>query len=381
MKTEKKKIGILTQPLRQNYGGALQNYALQTVLKREGFNPYTIYRHRFLSKTLIIGSFLKRWILKYIFRKNVIVRIHPTDKETGIIFHNIKRFIRENIVVTEKFDKKKFDITKKYDFNTYIVGSDQVWRPKYSPCLNNYFLDFLDGNNSVKKIVYAASFGVDEWEFSPEQTIKCSALAKQFNSISVREDSAVKLCKDYLDVSAIQVLDPSMLLKKEDYIDLIKRNNIPERENILFSFILDKSDEKNSLLQKVLQESNLRHISGMPPNLFHLKESKKDLSDCIYLTVEEWIAGFRDAKFVITDSFHGTVFSILFNKPFVVFANKGRGKTRFTSLLKIFNLEERIITSSDFDNKLFHLDYSEINKIVEKEREKSINYLFEALNS
>ena len=374
------KIGILTQPLGTNYGGILQNYALQTALKKYGFDPFTInhyYPH--FSKIMNLASIIKRNVLKYIFRRNVILRIKPTKKEAQVISRNIDQFVKRNINLTEKIYKSKKKIIKKYDFNTYIVGSDQVWRPKYSHYLDNFFLDFLDGNNEIKKITYAASFGVDDWEYTSEQTIKYSRLAKQFKAISVREESGIELCRKHLDVEAVQVLDPTMLLRKEDYIDLAKRDNIPERENLLFGYILDNSEEKNVLIEKIIKEFNLKYISGMPSNSFDLKMSKKDLSDCIFMPVTEWIAGFRDAKFVITDSFHGTIFSIIFNKPFIVFSNTNRGKARFMSLLKMFKLEDRLITTPDFDNKLLHLDYSEINKTVDKERNKSINYLLDAL--
>lgn len=375
------KIGILTQPLISNYGGILQNYALQTILKREGFDPCTIQCAPIISNVTRVTSILKRCLLKYIFRRKIILRIFPTEKETAIMLQNIEPFMNKYIVQTKKYKKVILKKIKKYAFEAYIVGSDQVWRPQYSPYLTNYFLDFLVGNNEVKKIAYAASFGVDNWEFTTEQTKNCAALAKQFDAISVREDSAIELCKKYLDVDAIQVLDPTMLLKKEDYTDLVKQDNIPERENILFNYILDKSDEKNIIVETIIKESKLHPIYGALPYVFYLKKSKKDLSDCIFISVPEWIAGFRDAKFVMTDSFHGTVFSILFNKPFVVFANEDRGNTRLTSLLKMFNLEERLITSADFDKKLFYLDYYEINKILEKERDKSITYLLNALNS
>jgi exopolysaccharide biosynthesis predicted pyruvyltransferase EpsI len=102
---------------------------------------------------------------------------------------------------------------------------------------------------------------------------------------------------------------------------------------IFDNYVLDKSDEKNNFIHKIAKEFKLHPIAGMPSNQFELKKSKKDLSDCVFMSIPEWIAGFRDAKFVFTDSFHGAVFSILFNKPFVVFANESRGNARLDSLL------------------------------------------------
>ena len=107
-----------------------------------------------------------------------------------------------------------------YNFDGYIVGSDQVWRPRYcKKTLMNNFLDFTNGIN-VKRLSYAASFGVDSWEFTKDETTKCAELIKTFNAISVREASAVDLCKQYLGVESKQVLDPTLLLSSEDYINM-----------------------------------------------------------------------------------------------------------------------------------------------------------------
>jgi len=373
------KIGILTQPLSSNYGGIIQNYALQTFLMREGHDVHTIERRSSDQPALRFGSVIKRGLIKFISRKDIVLRVWPTKKELAVINQNTDRFIKDHIIQTETFHKKKFDLLKKYSFDAYIVGSDQVWRPKYSPCLTNYFLDFLDGNNEVKKIAYAASFGVDDWEYTPEQTKICSSLAKQFNAISVREDSAVELCKKHFGVEATHVLDPSMLLTKEDYIHLIKEDNIPERENILFNYILDQTEKKNTFIQKAADAFKIQSVSGMPPNKIYWKKNKKDLSDCVYHPVTEWLAGFKDAKLVVTDSFHGCVFSILFNKPFIVFSNELRGNARLNSLLKMFNLEGRLYKEMDADSKLLYMDYSDVNRILEKERKKSIAFLLDAL--
>ena len=377
----KKKIGILTQPLTNNYGGILQNYALHKVLKQNNLHPCTINR-QFppASKRILFASVLKRAIDKYILRKDVVVRVWETKKEEAVINQHFNRFIDENINTTSPiYCNLDSHLIKKYACNAYIVGSDQVWRPQYSPCITNYFFDFLDRQQNVKKIAYAVSFGVDNWEFTVEQTEECSNLAKQFDAISVREDSAIDLCKQHFEVEATHVLDPTMLLTKEDYIHLTELDNTPKKENILFSYTLDKSDDKISFIRQIAKKYKLQSVSGMPSNSFALKKSKKDLSDCIFPSITEWIAGFRDARFVVTDSFHGTVFAILFNKPFVVFANEKRGNARMNSLLKMFNLEDRLVTSTDFDSNLFELNYSGINNILEKERDKSITFLLNAL--
>jgi hypothetical protein len=376
------KIGLLTQPLHTNYGGIIQAYALKTILEQEGYEVWFIDREsKPVSTIKKMGSIVKRVILKYFLRKDIIVRVWSNNKEEKLIRQHLHLFIKKNFKFTQKIKREiDFSTLKTYNFTTFIVGSDQVWRPKYSPCITNYFFDFLNGNHSIRKIAYAASFGVDNWEFSPEQTELCAALAKQIDAISVREDSAINLCEKHLGVEAIHVLDPSMLLSKEDYINLIEQEKISKRDNILFTYILDESEEKLDVIHKIEKELNLNIVSGMPLNSFHNKKSKEDLSDCVFISIMEWLAGFRDAKFVITDSFHGTVFSIIFNKPFVVFVNKDRGNARFDSLLKLFKLENRLITTNEIVPYLYELDYSEVNKILVREREKSMNYLMKELN-
>jgi hypothetical protein len=245
----------------------------------------------------------------------------------------------------------------------------------------------LDGDTQVKKIAYAASFGVNEWEFTPTQTKKCSTLTKQFNAISVREESAVNLCKKYLNISAIQVLDPTLLLEKEDYIHLIEKDNIPEKKNLLFSYILDVSDEKTTFIHKIAEKLNLEQVSGMPSNSIHLKKSKKDLSDCIFPMVTEWLAGFRDAKFIITDSFHGMVFSIIFNKPFIVYGNVKRGMERFNSLLNELNLKNRLIHNIQdlngfgFGELSDNIDWIRVNNKMEEMKRESLRFLISALST
>jgi hypothetical protein len=379
------KIGILTQPLINNYGGILQNYALQIFLKRECFEPCTINRH--FSPTLKIQrivSILKRGFLKYFLHKNVIIRIYPTKKEQTVINQKVDQFVRKNIIQTEKFHKNRFDlIQKKYKFDAYIVGSDQVWRPKYSPCITNYFLDFLDGNTKVKKIAYAASFGTDDWEFTIEQTKNCSALAKQFDAISVRENSAVSLCKKYLCVEAIPVLDPTMLLTKEDYLFLIEQESIPERRNnILFTYFLDDWAERKNMINEFASKLNLQEVSGMPLQLFELRDSY-NLYNNVYPSIAEWLSGFRDARFVITDSFHGTVFSILFKKNFLVYVNEQRGLERLNSLLKLFGLMDRVIFSyKELPQKTLekNIDWRMVYDVLEKEKKKSYSFLKQALS-
>jgi hypothetical protein len=378
------KIAILTQPLETNYGGLLQAFALQKVLKRMGHEVLTInMRFGNLSCKIKVISILKRLAIRLFTNKPMIIRAWPTAKEKNIISSNTNQFIRNNIDTTQRIHSAvKYNLVKKYRFEAYIVGSDQIWRPLYSPNLTNYFLDFVEKKENIKRIAYAASFGVNKWEFSDKQTTQCASLARRFNAISVREDSAVNLCKLHLGVDAIQVLDPTMLLTKEDYMELVVKDRIPKSKGTLMTYILDKAGWKNELIHQMADKVKLTPFSVMPNEAFS-KAGKKHLEECIFPPVTEWIRGFMDAEFVITDSFHGTVFAILFNKQFLCLGNNDRGLTRMTSLLDKMELADRLICEEDKNKKLHELkaiDYQKVNQIIEREKIKSMDFLENALS-
>jgi len=369
------KIGILTQPLYANYGGLLQAYALQKHLKRMGHEVLTIDRVLKQPTYLrILFSILKRAFFHYILRRKGNYPIIPPLKK-----RHTSSFVQNYISTTHRFNSNiNKSLQLKYNFDAYIVGSDQVWRPRYSPYLPNYFFNFLVGINNVKRIAYAVSFGVSDWEFTDRQTVKCSTLAKQFDAISVREDSAIKLCKDHLGVDAVHVVDPTMLLEKEDYIDIIGVNRHHQDNEKLSTYILDESEETNKIVHEIAQQLNL-----VPDEkISHQIQSK--LKNSIVPPVEDWLCSFVNAKYVVTDSFHGTVLSIIFNKPFIVIGNLHRGITRFSSLLKMFNLENRMILNFGeltTEKIISEIDWKLVNNITKKEQTKARSFIENALKS
>lgn len=382
------KIGILTQPLKNNYGGLLQAYALQVVLKRMGHEVLTIdTKAKGLSSFNKLKIIVKRLFLRYVLNHKNIVSIVPFEfsvKEKNVISKNTTQFITNYITTTEKINSSiRLSHLNKYQFNALIVGSDQVWRPRYSPCIGNYFLDFLGNDKSIKRISYAASFGVDDWEFTPKQTKRFAPLLQLFNNVSVREDSGIKLCKEKMGVAAIQVLDPTFLLSKDDYLKLTEKENIPQTKKSLMTYVLDKSEFKMEVINTIAKELNLTPNVILPNNVSR-REKNMDISKYIIPTPLVWLRGFYDADYVVTDSFHGTVFSIIFNKPFIVVGNEKRGMSRFLSLLKKYDLESRIVNkSSDLTiNKIkASIDWNAVNKIKEQKQMQSINFLKEALGN
>lgn len=377
------KIGIITLPFNSNYGGLLQAFALQSVLKKMGHEVWSVNRRNrimpFKIKVLTSASRLIKSLLK---RKMGVIRSWATAREELIIDQHTNRFIHENIQITGFLrSEKEFAGLTRYGFDAYVVGSDQVWRPKYSPRLSNHFLGFLESTASIKRISYAASFGVDNWEYTPEQTAECKKLIAEFNAVSVREDSAVKLCKDNFGIEALQVLDPTLLVEKEEYVRLVERDKIPASNGTLLTYVLDKSSEKEEFIKRVALETGLKEVSIMPKSLFR-DAGRKKIDDCIYPPVTAWLRGFMDAEYVITDSFHGTAFAIIFNKPFLALGNMKRGMTRFSSLLKIFGLEERIILSANDlkIEKLFApIDFKHVNEILRIKQQEALTYLNDSL--
>lgn len=380
------KIGILTQPLHNNYGGILQAYALQKILKDLGHEVLTVdlpFRKTYYQKTRELGGRIYR---KYLLRQNniSIFHDHPSKKEQVIINQHIRKFINDNISLTEHIPfVEKIDRLKKYNFDVYVVGSDQVWRPRYSPGIPTFFLDFIENEYNIKKIAYAASFGTENWEMKSTLTVKCAKLLQQFNAVSVRELSGVELCKKYFGISASHVLDPTLLLQKKDYIDLIDKDNIPHRYKTLTLYLLDQTAEKKAIIENIHNHLHLEINSVMPERKYS-KQNRKDIDKCVYPPVTQWIRGFLDAEFVITDSFHGTIFAILFNRPFITIGNKKRGMARFNSLLNFFNLTDRLILPGDevdIEKIMKPINYTLIEEILFKEKEKSFLFLSGSLNS
>lgn len=381
------KIGILTQPLINNYGGLLQAWALQQTLHRMGHQAIIIDRHSARRKDLLwprrIASMLKTEL--YILLGQRMRRVNLSEYQTNHIRKNIIPFIKGRylgispILYTDKelrlfVDKEKFD--------AFVVGSDQVWRPCYSPSIGNYYLNFLPEESKAKRIAYAASFGVDNWEYTPKQTEVFRNLAQKFNLITVREFSGVELVKGHLNCKATHVLDPTMLLNKEDYLYLINNPTVPiyASEGNLFCYVLDQKPELQNIINRAESETGLKTYYCNASRKAVASEDLKHLDECIFPPVEQWLKSFLDAEMVITDSFHGTVFSIIFNKPFWVVTNKARGESRFTSLLQLFSLSNRIVQDVSDVNWEELIDWPIVNEKRKNLAQMSKGLLLSSLN-
>jgi hypothetical protein len=367
------KIGILTLPLHTNYGGILQAYALKSRLENMGHEVWLINTN--FNKKSTWKSLKEK--VKNLIKPNPKSiekeKINKLKNQSYLTF--TKPFIVQNFKnITKTFSNPK-TISKEiiiYNFDAYIVGSDQIWNPKYFKHIEIAFFSFIETSYPLR-ISYAPSFGGDIWKFSPEKEKICTDLIKKFNAISVREESAIQLCEKNLGVKPKWVLDPTMLLNIEDYKIFLKNDSTQLRGG-LFNYILDKTDEKSKIVDIVATAFDIK-----PYELETIEKNRQiPLEWGTKATVEKWIENFYISDHIVTDSFHGTVFSILFNKPFFAIINKNRGAARFESLLNAFNLNDRLLGSLEdlTESKLKKkIDWPSVNQILDQKRKESYSFL------
>ena len=392
--TMTRKIALLTLPLHFNYGGILQCYALQTVLERMGCEVTVLNRQPKKPMSLVL-LFLFRCVsmFKCMFRRYLLGekewRVQkPWDsyympcRAKAMLGGNprfLQAFVREHIHQTKPLysSQELGQAAEEGQFDSFVVGSDQVWREEYAPEITDYFLGFLPDSDRRPKVAYAASFGLERVGISDEKLERCRQLAQRFTAVFVREQSAVRLAKDVLAVDARWVLDPTLLLTAEDY-QFAGRSKGKNWAGVA-TYILDGNEAKSQVVSDV---SKTFSLSVKAINFSMLSE---DIQSDDMLPVEEWLRAFAQADFVVTDSFHGCVFSIIHRKPFIAIANGERGIDRFTSLLGYFGLQDRLVFSmEDYRQKrsalLAPIDFAPVAEKLAQAQETSLAFLKEALS-
>ena len=369
------KIGILTQPLAHNYGGTLQNYALQMVLRELGHEPVTL-NHGVLS-----NGELRKVYQSYFYRCLICSRVRHSiavPKNVNYFEKHFrefeKKYINSVFIGNQIVNKKKFNELK---LDAIVVGSDQVWRSRYNPrkLLMNMFLDFAEHRDDIIKIAYAASFGVDTWDFTPEQTRIASRLIKRFDAVSVREDSGVTLCSEYLGIEAVDVLDPTMLAPRSIYDSLIDDNSLYdshiEKDKYAAVYILDLTEKKKKFVENFCKKNGLKPIYIGTRN-----------EDGIWPSIESWLLGIRESDVVLTDSFHGTVFSIIFKRPFLNIGNKNRGQRRIESLCELIGLKQLSLNENELNNYTIpRMPWEQVTLNLENSHTISFQFLNRALKN
>ncbi len=359
---------------------------MQCFLTQLGYEAILINR----SFNKVSYNRLARRIIRLFIKKHILRQPNIYILETVFKSHyrktvelNTRDFIqtylnpRTELITTSKMLSKT---VSKLNLDAIIVGSDQVWRAQYAPNIEDYFLGFLPPDATARRISYGASFGTPTTDFTREQSQRCSALIKQFDAISVREKSGVNICRTIFGVRALHVIDPTLLLGASEYQRFFKEKPEEATKGTLFVYILDQQKEKLNAAKIIAAELNLEiNIIEYIP-----EDSRKSLKERIAPPVEQWLEQLYKSHYVFSDSYHACLFSIIFEKPFIIYSNDKRGTARFDSLLDLFQLEERRIkNSSELNREKIHskLNWKRIQILLKQEQKKASRFLINSLTS
>lgn len=366
---------ILTHPILSNYGGILQALALQHTISK-------------CDRKAAIVDYLPLWLRSHLRSKGkkeklrdwiLLIRVllgSATNQLPAYIVQYLFAPFKKVFMHTWQPDMQRKHLLNETDC-AYIVGSDQVWRAIYTRAIETapfFFLDFATEAQRRRSFAYAASFGSEEWEGTPEETTECARLLKDFKAVSVREHSGIRICREVFGVDAVQMPDPTLLLEPEDYSRLIRRwwtRRLAQPSMAVY--LLDETDEKKQIFLAAAEQANL-YLQHLTPH----GDAPKAM-DRIPLSIPQWLRCIRDSECVLTDSFHGCVFSIIFNKSFVCLGNDARGSARFDSLLSTFGLQERLLINPSPEQVVKTLrtaiDWERVNNIRSREKQRALQFL------
>ena len=351
---KKRKIGILTLNGNNNFGNKLQNYALKKKLEEYNYEVYTLWFYDNFKER--IKAFVKR----FVFFK--------------------KEYRRENIFekFTCKYLNRKYyknsNINTKYD--KFVVGSDQVWNYEFKGVRDNFDRFFLNFSPTIKNFSYAASISVEN---IPENY--CKKIKNNLNNlkyISVREESTKRKLEEISNRNDIYTLiDPTMLLSANEWNKLIKvpkQINIKNNKKYILNYFLGElSKERKEMIDKIAKENNCQIINIL------------DKKDPFYISgPEEFLYLEKNAFLICTDSFHASVFSIIFNRPFLVFEREdikiSSMNSRIATLLSKFDLENKKVVDNILPDDYLESNYDGVYEILNKEIKKSEEFLKRALD-
>ncbi|TCN24165.1 polysaccharide pyruvyl transferase family protein [Mesobacillus foraminis] len=370
-----KKVGILTINDYENYGNRLQNYATQEVLKNMGFEAETVVNNsKYINRNSSVTDKLEK--LKKITFKKLYSKINGKILNFTYKEYKAKRFEVFKNFTSSYIKETKFsisennipqDLHKGYDY--FVTGSDQVWNPNID---HRSSIDFITFAPPHKRVAFSPSFAVSS---IPERFIgKYKKWISEMASLSVREEAGAKIIQTLTGRDAIVLVDPTLMLTKEQWLSISKgASNKPTKPYLLTYFLGPISKEAKDRINIMARNNDLQVV-----NLAQIKES-----DTFIAGPSEFIDFINSASVVCTDSFHGSVFSILLETPFIVFERGGSlpsMSSRIDTLLSTFKLESRLARNITSNDQVFKTSYSHIAPILEAERSKTYNYLKKALN-
>ena len=380
-----KKVGIVSCYFKHNYGSMLQAYATQKVLDNMEIPNETIN----IDENIDFANGKKKYYMSqitnipFIKSKLGMVKLKLDKKINKNLGNNIQ--IRDN---KYKEFEKNFKLTKPYktykelsaqcaNYSDVIVGSDQLWLP-VNVVADYYTLNWVPDN--VNKVSYATSFGVSTVHDKYKNDYK--KFLNRINCLSTREEAGIKLVDQLSDNKATLVCDPTLLLNKKEWMDIQKEEPIIKEKYILCYF-LGKNIEHRKFAERLKEKTGCKIVS-----LNHADEYVK-YSDkfCDYAPYDigpaEWINLIRNAEYVCTDSFHGTVFSLINNTKFFTFErysnknSKVSTNSRIYSLLGIVDLKERILSGTENVDDVIkmQINFDNVNEKLDKFRESSKGFL------
>ncbi|SMC98067.1 polysaccharide pyruvyl transferase family protein [Sporomusa malonica] len=369
-----KNIGILTFHASHNYGSVLQAYALSKQLMLMG------------NQVEIVNLRVEKQKKKYkIFRTQTGIAGAIRTAFTALIYTKLKKrfdkyedFIANTLPTTKKqYTTGKQLAKENFDYDTYVCGSDQIWNPACPDFDTAYYLDFL--KNNVNKIAYAPSLGKTKFD---EQTVKrISQLLKNVNHISVREKQGAEFLRTLTNKSIEVVCDPVVLLEKQCWEEIIVEPKV--KKPYILSYFLSNNHGDRSMLDYLQQKTGFDVIVLNE----YIRDYFKPYQYAIDAGPGEFLGLFKNASLIYTNSFHGTAFSAIFNKPFFTSVAKdanaaNNNDSRKFDFLEKLNLSHRIITDTLPDiETILNLDYKEVNRKMREFRKHSLTYLQNAISS
>ena len=350
-----KKIGIVTLSSNDNYGNKLQNYAIVKILTEKGYNVETVWNDVFLGHGIIL--YIKKTIKR-------IIRLSELFDKRKKCFRRFNRYLNYKHYSYSNNSLKR--ISKQYD--AMIVGSDQVWNYEYIDGTNT---SFLLGDIQKPKIAFSASFGVSNIPDNKKWIYK--KYLPKFNSISVREDRGKELVKELAKRDDAEVLvDPTMLLDGKEWDVILRKPAGVPKKYILCYFLGEISEKRRKVIDEAAKEMGCAIINILDKQSPFYKTGP---SEFLYLE--------KNAELICTDSFHSSVFAIIYNKPFVVFDREQKGvgcmNSRLETLLKKFHLENHKYSGDYMSKETPYKEHDEVYLLLERERKKYNCYIDNAL--
>lgn len=354
------KVGIFTFPGSPSYGAALQMFALHTVLSEK----CDVEVINYIPEGVIHRKSRKKSFFKAVVAKVYHLFVKESKKQFEVFESQIEKYPEKPIATTEELKA----IASRYD--RIIAGSDQVWNPVVTSGDVNYYLEFC---THEQKASYAPSFGNEKIEKDVE---KIATLLNDFKYLSVREEEGAKIIEELTGKKVPVVLDPTLLLPKSVWQNQIIKGKHSYGKYVLY-FTVKPSDTLMKFAEKFAEENGYKLLVigtyGSPKELFYEKLKNKK-TFLFGVGPAEFLSFVNDAEFIITNSFHGTAFSIIFNKDFYVEYSSDTN-SRLKNIIRLFELEKCVIDKNTAYKKPTSVDYTDINKKMTLYREESLNYL------